>query len=513
MTAPPTAVPGSAPVAPPAIAAPPAAVGLRDVLSAWWPLAASWLMMGFELPAVSAVMARLPDPEISLAAYGGVVFPLAMLIEAPIIMLLAASTALSRDRDAHRKLGRFVTLAGASLTILHLLIAATPLYDLVIPGLMGAPSEVLEPARLGLLVMTPWTWSIAYRRYQQGLLIRSGRSRLLGIGTVIRLAAIAAALATGGLAGGVPGIVVGTAAVSAGVLAEAVFVGFVVRPSIAALPALHEDAPPLTRDRFVRFYAPLALTSLLTLGVNPIASAAIGRMPSPLASLAAWPVVSGLVFTMRSLGFAFHEVVVAMWGRRGAERPLRRFAWTLALATSGGLVIIAATPLAEMWFRDVSALSAPLADLARQALWVGIPLPAVAAVVSLLSGTLVHRHRTRGVSEAVTAQLAVTSFVLALGVAWGGAPGLPVAVASFLLGQLVQIAWLARRCAAPAAAAVVIGLAAAAPGSATNAPSGFVHEHLVREPFVMRAGFPDAALRPPYDARPPLQGAAAIPRC
>jgi len=31
----------------------------------------------------------------------------------------------------------------------------------------------------------------------------------------------------------------------------------------------------------------------------------------------------------------------------------------------------------------------------------------------------------------------------------GGAPGLPVAVAAFLAGQFVQVAWLARRAAGP----------------------------------------------------------------
>ena len=61
-------------------------------MRAWLPLAASWLLMGLELPAVSAVMARLPDPERSLAAYGGVVFPLALLIESPTDAVVRVTT-------------------------------------------------------------------------------------------------------------------------------------------------------------------------------------------------------------------------------------------------------------------------------------------------------------------------------------------------------------------------------------------------------------------------------------
>ena len=74
-----------------------APLSLQDVRAAWWPLAVSWLMMAVEQPAIAAVVARLPDPEVGLGAYGGVVFPIALVVEAPVIMLLAASTELSRD--------------------------------------------------------------------------------------------------------------------------------------------------------------------------------------------------------------------------------------------------------------------------------------------------------------------------------------------------------------------------------------------------------------------------------
>jgi hypothetical protein len=60
------------------------------VMRVWWPLAASWILMAFEQPAISGIVARLAEPKINLAAFGGLVFPLTLMIEAPIIMLLAA---------------------------------------------------------------------------------------------------------------------------------------------------------------------------------------------------------------------------------------------------------------------------------------------------------------------------------------------------------------------------------------------------------------------------------------
>src|SRR5512135_1621601 len=148
----------------------------RQIIKTWWPLAFSWLLMSVEIPLLSAVIARLGNPEINLAAYGGIVYPLALIIEAPVIMLLAASVALSRHRQAYDLIRRYMMTAGLVLTLLHILVAFTPLYYVVVEGAIGAPKEIVEPARLGLMIVLPWTWAIAYRRFQQGVLIRFGYS-------------------------------------------------------------------------------------------------------------------------------------------------------------------------------------------------------------------------------------------------------------------------------------------------------------------------------------------------
>ncbi len=280
--------------------------------------------MGAEMPALSAVIARLAEPEINLAAYGGIVWPLALIIESPIIMLLAGSTALSKDWASYRKIWNYMQGAGALLTVLHLLVALTPLYTIVVRGILGVPEAIVEPARLGLIIMTPWTWSISYRRFNQGVLIRFGHSRSVGVGTMIRLATNMTVLLIGLAVRTIPGIVVASAGMAAAVLSEALYVGIRVRPvlkyELAAQPPVQ---PPLTYRAFFKFYIPLVLTSLLTLLAQPIGSAALSRMPQALTSLAVWPVVSGLIFMSRGLGVAFNEVVVALLDRPGARPALR----------------------------------------------------------------------------------------------------------------------------------------------------------------------------------------------
>lgn len=422
------------------------ALTVRGVFATWWPLAASWLMMGLELPAVSAVMARLPDATVNLAAYGGVVFPLSVFIEAPIIMLLAASTALSKDLDSYIRLRRFMIGSAVVLCLVHVAVAATPLYHFVVGRLLGVPEPVLAPARIGMLLFIPWTPAIAYRRFQQGLMIRFGRSRAVGVGTAIRLGTNVAVLAAGFAVGGLPGIVVGCSAVSLSVIVEAVYAGFVSRSIVRGpLSAAPPAKTPLTLRRLLKFYLPLAVTPLFMTLAWTFVSAAVSRMPRALDSLAVWPVLNGLVFTLRSMGFAFNEVVVVSLDRFDPRPPLVRFTWILAGGVTAALLLVNVTPLARIWFETVTGLPPELTLLALHGLWIALLNPAFSVVHSFFQGRLVHAHRTRDVTVAVVLYIGVTAAVLLAGVRNGTVTGLYFGLAAILAGFTVQSAWLYAR--------------------------------------------------------------------
>lgn len=421
-------------------------LSMQRILRTWWPLAASWLLMSAETPALTAVIARLANPAINLAAYGGVVFPLALIVESPIIMLLAASTALCKDMASYTLVRRYMLIASAFLTLLHILIAFTPLYYVVVQGILGVPDEIVEPARVGLMIMTPWTGSIAYRRFNQGVLIRFGRSQTVGIGTIIRLSANGLVLLAGYWTGSIPGIVLAATALATGVICEAIYTGKVVRPVVAGeLSRAKPVEPALTWQAFFAFYIPLAMTSLLTLLANPLGSAALSRMPQALLSLAVWPVITGLLFMFRSLGIAYNEVVVALLDEPRSSHNLRRFANLLIGASTAALALVAITPLSRLYFENISALQPELARLAQVGLWFTLPLPALSVLQSWYQGALLHGRRTRAITEAVIIYLAASALVLTSGVIWGQAIGLYIGLASLTLSTFVQTIWLWQR--------------------------------------------------------------------
>ncbi len=414
----------------------------KQIIKTWWPLAASWLLMGLESPAISAVIARLSNAEINLAAYGGIVYPVSLIIEAPVIMLLAASTALSLDMPSYRKMYKFMMWTGFSMTLLHILVAFTPLYYVVVRNIIGSPEEIIEPARIGLMLMTPWTWSIGYRRFQQGVMIRYNNSQAVGLGTLVRLFSLGTLLIIGYSIGSLPGVMVGAGAQGFAVLAEAIFNGFYVKHVIRdyLLPA--PIVKPLTWKAFFAFYIPLMLTSYLSLIWQPIGSAALSRMPQAVESLAVWQVLSGLLFILRSPGTALNEVVVALMEKPGAYRALRKFSNYLIVISTAVYFLIAATPLATLWFEGLFELRPALLELALIAFWIGIPLPLLTVFQSWFQGAILFSKKTRSIPESVAIFLTVIILVLMSGIFLSKSAGVYFGISALVAGTSAQVFWM-----------------------------------------------------------------------
>ncbi len=421
-------------------------VTTRRIFKTWWPLAASWILMALELPLINIVITRLVNPEIHLVAYGSLVFPLALLIEAPIIMLLASSTALCSDWETYRKVRRFMHILSAVLTGVHALIAFTPIYGLIARNVLSAPEEIIGPARIGMMITLPWTWAIAYRRFNQGVLIRFGHSLAVGLGTIVRLLADCGVLAIGYFVGTIHGTAVAAATIIAGVVFEALYVGLRVRPVLRTqLPEVGPDHEAFSYRAFLKFYVPLSLTSLIVLGARPIFTAGVSRMVDPLSSLAVLPIITSMTFLFRAGGVAYSEVVIAMLGNSGAYPALRRFAIGLTMFMTAGILLIAATPLGSIWFGRITGLSDDLLSLARAGLWFALLLPGLSALQSWFQGIVMHHKRTNAITEAVILYLIVTVSILFAGVAWGRMRGIYVALFAMTMGELVRLGWLAWR--------------------------------------------------------------------
>jgi hypothetical protein len=423
----------------------------RRIFWFWIPLAAMWFMMAVEQPLIAAFVARMPEPEINLAAYG-VVFSVALIIESPIIMLLTAGTALSRGGLSYRRLLRFSHLLIAGLTALHLLIAITPLYDLILLRVIGVPEEVAVLGRGAFLVVTPWTAGVGYRRLWQGVLIRHHRTGVVPITIALRLAVTAGLLILGYSLNRFPGVFVGSAALAGGVIAAAVAAYLFARPVVKnQLQESSREVDALSWRELIRFYVPLALTSLILLAARPVLTVALSRLPEALDSLAVWPVLLSVSFLGRSIAMSYQEAAIALLQDRRSLWMLQRFARVLGLIMFVLFSIFAVSPLAQIWFQRVVGLSVKLTEMTRLPMLILALLPAIGAPISWQRGLLVSSRRTPAITRSVVVNLAVLGSILVVLGYTAPLPGVLIAAVAYIGSVLAE--WLYLRLASAKAQA------------------------------------------------------------
>ncbi|MBZ0178162.1 MAG: hypothetical protein K8F36_02640 [Melioribacteraceae bacterium] len=385
----------------------------KKIFYFWMPLAATWLMMSVEGPFLTAIIARLAEPKFNLAAYG-VAFSFALIIEAPVIMMLSASTALVKNYHSFTKLKNFVYSLNLLLTVLILIAVIPPVFNFLAIDLIGLPPNVAHLTHIGLFILMPWPGAIGYRRSYQGILIKYNKTKRVAYGTVIRLIAMSITALILYFFTEVHGVIVGTASLSAGVIAEAVSTKFMTASILKKIPVEGQSVETdLTYKEIFNFYYPLALTALISLGVHPIVTFFIGKSYMAIESLAVLPVLNSLVFIFRSLGLSYQEVGIALMGEKMENyKSLRNFAIGGGAFVFVGMMLIANTPAADFWFRSVSGLTNELAEFASLPLRIYAFIPVLTFYISFQRAILVYARKTQPITFATTIEVGVIILIL-----------------------------------------------------------------------------------------------------
>ncbi len=388
----------------------------RQILVFWLPLAFTWMMMSFESPILNSIIASLADPKANLAAYG-TAFAIAILVESPIILMMSASTALVRNRSSLRRLWKFTAMLNVAITLVMLVMLIPAVYDYLIRDLAGYPQPVADLVKPALLILLPWPAAIGFRRFYQGILISNNLTRRVTYGTFVRLLTMGACAALMYWLYDGPGVMLGAAALTSGVVAEALASRFMVHKSLLRLKQtrLGPDDERLTYREIVRFYTPLALTSIIGLSSIPLVQFFVNHGRLPLDSLAVMSVINPFTFLFVSLGLSYQEAGIALLGK-GARNVLkiRRFAIALGLACSIGMLLVAFTPLYDWYFSSFSNLSPALTDFGRLPTKLLVPLPFFAVYLSFLRSVLVNARDTRPISLATMADVALLAVLMAV---------------------------------------------------------------------------------------------------
>ncbi len=421
------------------------AVSTRFVLRFWLPLAVSWVLMTIGTPTMNAIIARMDNAKLQLAALG-VGFSLVMAVQSPIVSLLTASVKLVRGRSSYYLLRRFMLGLVIVLMTILVVLGHTPLFDLVVRQLIGAPEEIAVLVRPVLWGFTPYPAAVAYRRFRQGVMIQYGYTRRVTYASITRYATAVGLALLGVMLGKLNGATVAAFSMGTAITLEAVLTHFMSRAAVNQVTNLDDptDDPPLAMPAVTRFYWPLALTSMVWLWAPSLVNLGLARAPRPVDSLAAWPVVNGQISFFSSFGFSFLEVVVALYHDRRSIITLRRFALVMSIGALALLLLIAYTPLAPLWQQKIAGLSGELVSLAIPALRLAALLPVTAVLLSWLRGIVVTIKKTDVIAQGTGINLTVLLLTLYIGVVGGWLPGASLAAIALTLSRLAEVGWLWR---------------------------------------------------------------------
>ena len=401
--------------------------------------------MSVEGPFLSALIARLGEPKYNLAAYG-VAYSFALIIEAPVIMMMSASTSLVRDFHSFRKLRSFTYFLILIVTVGMLVIILPGIFYFITLNLMNLPLEVATLTHRALIILIPWPGAIGFRRFYQGILIRNNLTRRVAYGTVVRITAMSITALIIFLLTEVQGVILGAAALSLGVTCEAVASRIMANPILKTLNEQeHISSDTLSHKDIYNFYYPLALTSIITLGVQPLVTFFMGQSRMPLESLAVLPVLTSFVFIFRSLGLSFQEVVIALSDKEGINyKSLKKFAIILSSVLVGILALISFSPLADLWFHNISGLSNELTMFTRIPLMIMAIFPMLTVLISFQRAILVDAKKTKPITLATSIEFCTIVLALIVGVKFLSLVGVIAATVAFVIGRIGAITYLSK---------------------------------------------------------------------
>ncbi len=416
----------------------------KTIFIFWLPLALTWLLMSVEGPFLASVIARMSEPKFNLAAYG-VAFSFALIVEAPVIMLMSASTALVKDYLSFQKLRNFTYLLNGIITLFMLVLLIPQIFEFIALDLIGLPTRVEEITYWAFVALLPWPSAIGYRRFYHGILIRNNLTKFVTFGTIVRLFTMLITAFLLFFFANLDGAVIAAIALSCGVMTEAMITKLF---AIKILDKIKNDQNLETEDglsyiEIIQFYYPLAITSILSLGVHPIVTFLIGQSRMSIESLAVLPVINSLVFIFRAAGLSFHEAFIALLGQNGeGYKPLRNFGIMVGSLSSILLIGITTTPLASIWFHSVSGLSIELTQVAILPAIIMSLFPAFTFLISVQRAVLVYTRNTSPLTTATIIEVVIIMIVLFIGISYFDLVGAMAAAIAYIVGRIIANIYL-----------------------------------------------------------------------
>jgi O-antigen/teichoic acid export membrane protein len=116
--------------------------------------------------------------------------------------------------------------------------------------------------------------------------------------------------------------------------------------------------------------------------------------------------------------------------------PLRNFALMLGFIVISILGIIAFSPLANVWFHNISGLSIQLTDFAKLPLIIMVIMPGLSVLLSFQTAVLVESHNTKPITFSTITEFSGILITMFIAIKYFNAVGVVAATLGFIIGRI-----------------------------------------------------------------------------
>ncbi len=395
---------------------------IRTLVIFYAPLAASFFLTIITHSLFNAGLARLPSPEIYIAAFA-VARSLMHVFESPMIMISQTVAALVEGRHSYGKVRNF-TLAVVGIVVGLLgVFSISGLGRLVFVHVMSLTGQTLEAASMMLLVFIVFPCTSALKFFMQGTAIRLQKTGSLTLATVVRIVYVLLFVANMDKFLFLPPPVVAGLMFISAIALEGVFLWASTKLTIPNLPQAIEQTPrlgapksSLTYPMIISFFAPLIVTSVIRSAAMPIINIGLARTAAPELTLSAFAVAWGLAMIIQSPSIMFHQVTLSYAGNfePARLRTLKLFAAGLGLAMALAMLVLSLTNGAFFILTRIIGASETLSEMAVDVLRIASVLPLLMIAREFYWGLLAKRRLTKYLGYSKMISIAALSLTVAL---------------------------------------------------------------------------------------------------
>ena len=405
-------------------------VTIKDVYAFFLPLIFMAEMMMISHSVIHAFLARMENPQQTLAAYS-VAFYFHSTLGSPVWTGLMVAISFIKDKRSIARLFWFNGQIALVLFWVWIVAGATPIGTYFFQHAFGLSAELALEVQQATLVLFMVVPLVVVRSLAYALIMVNRRTILVTYGTAVRLLSLAGFLVV--LPWFLHGAMVGAAALVSCIGVEALYAYLMARPFYDALPDV--EGEPASYGEIWRFSWPIMLVQTAESGVGITINFFLGRLAQPELALASFGVMDGIMRVLLSPLRSLTQTAQTLTRSRADLLVMLRFLVHMTLFFGGAMLLFYVPLVRVLGLRGVMGLPEHIAAYVTPALFLAFLLATTQGSSAMFRGLLIGVRRTGAIAASAGARLgavvAVGSITFLLPGANGAVVGIIALIAAF----------------------------------------------------------------------------------